>query len=99
MTEAAADAVLRFFVDARGGEPAPLSVENQPMTRPIATPRPPSAPPPGKDADSPAEDVVEHAAAAELTALAVDESEDDLARSVAELLTDEAAAARSDSGS
>lgn len=98
MTEAAADAVLHFFVDARGGEPATSPAESQPMTRPIAESGQRATVKPGPDADSPAPDVIEHAAAAELKALATDESEDDLARSVAALLTEPAAASRDEAG-
>lgn len=99
MTEAAADAVLHFFVDARGGEPALQPVESQPMTRPIAASSQRPSTEPGAQADSAAQDVIEHAAAAELSALASDESEDDLARSVAALLTDPASASRDEVGS
>lgn len=99
MTEAAVDAVLRFFVDARGGEPELHPVESQPMTRPIAAPSQRSSAEPGVQVDGAAQDVIEHAAAAELSALASDESEDDLARSVAALLTDPASASRDEVGS
>jgi len=64
MSEAAVEAVLRFFQEAASGE---IAVPSQPA--PAATPAAP--------------DVIENAATAELSALATDDSEDDLERSVA----------------
>ncbi len=87
MTEAAVDAVRHFFADERGGElPAPIApiapAAAQAPTVPHEVVRPKAGP-------VPAQDVVENAAAAELKALATDDGEDDLERSVAAVLTAE----------
>jgi excinuclease ABC subunit C len=72
MSEAAVEAVLHFFLDRQAATVERVEV----------------APQVGSAAGSAAApDVIEHAAAAELAALAGDDSEDDLARSVAAVFT------------
>lgn len=72
MSEAAVEAVLHFFLDRQAA-----TVERVAVAPQVESAAGPAAAP----------DVIEHAAAAELAALAGDDSEDDLARSVAAVFT------------